>query len=93
MSSPPAGVNPGPDQAYGTDDDLLTEDFVDAPRQIGFLQIKNGVTATVEGFAITALKIAAVQAGGPLLRAGSPYANFDSGFLLGGGAGLFVVEF
>jgi hypothetical protein len=88
-----AGVAPGADKTYGTADDSLTLDFPDAARQIGLLVIKNGVFAAAEGFSFTAAKIAAIQAGGPILKPGGPYADFNAGFLLGGGAGIFVVQF
>ncbi len=88
-----AGVSPGADNAYATADDALTADFPDDLRQIGSIVVKNGVYATTEGFAITATRIASILAGGPALKPGGPFADFDEGFLIGGGAGIRVMHF
>jgi hypothetical protein len=87
-----AGVQPGADLEYGTDDDIPTAGAPGANRSLGPVVIKSGVSATEIGFAITALNIASIQAGGPVLKPGGPLADFTTGFVLGGGTGLFVVE-
>jgi hypothetical protein len=86
-----AGIAPGADNKYGTADDLLTADFPNEPRKLGPIIIKSGVLATTSGYGITALNIASIQAGGPVLKPGGPFADFDAGFLLGGGSGIRVV--
>lgn len=87
-----AGILAGADQIYGTDDDELTAGFPDEPRQLGPLVIGRGVFATTAGFAITADRIASIQAGGPALKPGGAY-DFAQGFTLGIGPGIRVVEF
>jgi hypothetical protein len=55
--------------------------------------VKNGVFANATGFGITATKIASIVAGGPALKPGGLLADFDAGFLIGGGSGIRVVNF
>jgi hypothetical protein len=87
-----AGVEPGADLEFGTDDDTPTAGSPDADRSLGPVIVKGGISATTIGFAITASKIASIQAGGPVFKPGGPLADFSLGFVLGGGVGLFVVE-
>lgn len=87
-----AGVAPGADLVYGTSDDTQTEEFLDAPRKIASIVVKNGVYATEDVFTITAVDFGSIQAGGPILKPGGALANFDSGFILGNGDGIFVVK-
>ena len=87
-----AGVDPGTDGEYATEDDTLTAGFPNALRRLGPVTILGGVSATMPGFGITASVIASIQAGGPVLKPGGPFADFTNGFLLGGGSGIAVIE-
>ena len=88
-----AGVQPGGDNRYATADDTLTIGFPNALRTLGPVLIKGGVYASTAGFGITAPTIISLAVGGPVLKPGGVLADFGTGFLVGGGLGIRVVEF